>query len=56
MVYAALLNPLWVATAAAGTEGHVRIKAPAEGAVFEGTSGIRLTYDASGSLFFFAPN
>ena len=46
---AMLLSLLWMvnAAAAADAEGHVRIKAPAEGAVFERTSGIRLAYDAA---------
>lgn len=44
VVRAALLSLPLAAAAAAGAEGHARIKAPAEGAVFERTSGIKLVY------------
>jgi hypothetical protein len=44
-ILVALLSLLLVASAVAAAEGHVRIKAPAEGAVFERTSGIKLVYD-----------
>lgn len=45
VILVALLSLLLVASAVA--EGHVRIKAPAEGAMFERTSGIKLVYDVA---------
>jgi hypothetical protein len=47
VVRAALLSLPLATAAAAGAEGHARIKAPAEGAVFDRTSGIKLVYDVA---------
>ena len=48
VVRAALLSlPLAAAAATADAEGHARIKAPVEGAVFEHGSEIKLVYDVA---------